>query len=169
MAHGAEPDAEVVGRDAVIGGEREHQTAAEAVSLHGCDDRHGDAVQLGRHCQPVAEPLDADRLGVERLDVDASGERAAVPGEHDGVDRVGSDERHLLAHPSDHLRAERERLGTVHPQPGDRTFVDEGDRHEPPTRSRMPDQYGSRSSLSTLPAPDFGSGSARSSITFGTL
>ena len=44
------------------------------------------------------------------------------------------------------------------------------DRHEPPTLDSRPAQYGSRSSrLSTLPAPDFGSGSARSSICFGTL
>ena len=43
-------------------------------------------------------------------------------------------------------------------------------RHAPPTLDSTPAQYGSRSSrLSTLPAPDFGSGSSRSSIRLGTL
>ena len=42
--------------------------------------------------------------------------------------------------------------------------------HVPPTLDSTPAQYGSRSSrLSTLPAPDFGSGSVRSSICLGTL
>ena len=44
------------------------------------------------------------------------------------------------------------------------------DAGHPPTRASRSCQYGSRSSrFSTLPAPDFGSGSSRSSIRLGTL
>jgi hypothetical protein len=43
-------------------------------------------------------------------------------------------------------------------------------RHAPATIVSRPAQYGARNSrLSTLPAPDFGSGSVRSSTRFGTL
>ena len=42
--------------------------------------------------------------------------------------------------------------------------------HVPATLDSVPAQYGSRSSrFSTLPAPDLGNGSVRSSICFGTL
>ena len=121
------------------------------------------AGRIGEHLrQEVA--LGDLQAGLVLLLEGALGVDLVPRGEHAGVALGGLVDQ--LGHTHRPLQA----IGDLLVDPDDVVAGARAGDHAPPTTDSCPDQYGARSSrLSTLPAPDLGSGSAVSSMRLGIL